>query len=84
VPIYYGARDIAQFVPRDSFIDMRQFNSFEQLDDFLFDLTENDYFSYLDRITKYYPSFLKSSFSDIEWAKTVSRHCLSLLHGPNA
>lgn len=35
IPIYLGAPDVTKFVPKNTFIDMRDFNSFEKLHQFL-------------------------------------------------
>lgn len=35
IPIYLGAPDVTKYVPKNTFIDMRDFNSFEKLHQFL-------------------------------------------------
>jgi len=40
IPIYLGAPDIADFIPKEAFIDMRQFDDFSRLDRYLENLTE--------------------------------------------
>ncbi|MFA6013859.1 MAG: glycosyltransferase family 10 [Gallionellaceae bacterium] len=42
IPLYLGAPDIASIVPAECFIDLRQFHSPEQLDDYLSSLTEEE------------------------------------------
>ena len=48
VPIYSGAPDIAQYVPPSAFIDVRQFQSFPELERFLERTTEEDARRYVD------------------------------------
>ena len=48
VPIYSGAPDIAQYVPPAAFIDVRQFQSFPELQHFLERTTEEDARRYVD------------------------------------
>jgi hypothetical protein len=48
IPIYSGAPDIAQYVPPATFIDVRQFPSFEELERFLRHTSEEDAKRYLD------------------------------------
>lgn len=48
IPIYWGAPDITDFVPAETFIDFRRFGSFEALDKYLNDLTEVEALQYLE------------------------------------
>ena len=41
VPIYLGAPDIEKYIPKDAFIDMRDFDSFAELDNYLNNLPED-------------------------------------------
>jgi hypothetical protein len=40
IPIYFGAPDIADFVPADTFIDLRRFQSLVELDQFLHEMPD--------------------------------------------
>lgn len=42
IPIYLGAKDIEKFVPKEAFIDMRDYKSFDALNRFLQSLSENE------------------------------------------
>jgi hypothetical protein len=48
IPIYSGAPDVAQYIPPSTFIDVRQFVSFSELEHFLTRLTEDDARRYVD------------------------------------
>ncbi|MBV9579251.1 MAG: hypothetical protein JO057_11750 [Chloroflexi bacterium] len=48
IPIYSGAPDVAQYVPPSAFIDVRQFQSFPELERFLVLTTEDDARRYVD------------------------------------
>ena len=41
IPIYLGATNVNDLIPRDSFIDMRNFNDFERLNNYLENLSPN-------------------------------------------
>lgn len=41
IPIYLGAPDISEFVPEEAFIDMRKFNTWQELDNYVENLTES-------------------------------------------
>ncbi len=42
IPVYLGAADVCDFIPKETFIDMRQFDNFEQLDEYMQNLTETE------------------------------------------
>jgi hypothetical protein len=48
IPVYSGAPDVAQYVPPSTFIDVRQFPSFPELERFLRAITEEDARRYID------------------------------------
>ncbi len=50
VPIYLGCYNIEEYVPTDCFIDFRQFNNYADLDQFLHNLTDAEYQTYIDNI----------------------------------
>jgi len=47
IPVYWGASDIDDFVPPNSFIDFRTFNSFEKLNLYLSNISECEAKNYL-------------------------------------
>jgi len=57
VPVYWGAQNITDYVPKSCFIDRRDFANDEELYQFLKNMTEEEYGQYLNNI-KY---FLESS-----------------------
>ncbi|MBX9744108.1 MAG: hypothetical protein K2X08_02725 [Chlamydiales bacterium] len=65
IPIYKGASNIYQYIPSHCFIDYDRFASLEELDQFLFTFTEEDYNRYLFNILM----FLESSESKIFTSK---------------
>ncbi len=48
VPVYYGAPDVARYVPREAFVDGRRFRSYRELEGFLADVTEAEGRRYLE------------------------------------
>ena len=42
IPVYYGAPDIEDFVPPDTFIDYRKFKNFDALENYLINFTEKE------------------------------------------
>jgi tetratricopeptide (TPR) repeat protein len=50
VPIYYGGPNIEMYVPKECFIDFREFDGFADLDRYLHSMTEDEYMSYVENI----------------------------------
>ncbi len=48
IPVYLGAPDVADFIPKQSFVDFRDFQSFQQLDEYLQGISEETSRQYLD------------------------------------
>ena len=70
VPIYWGAPEVLDWVPKECFIDMRQFHDFAQLRSFLMSLTPADEQRYREAARDYLVSprfdpFRLESFVDI-------------------
>jgi len=54
VPVYLGATNIHDYVPKTCFIDRRDFSSNEELYHFLKTMDRNTYISYIESIKKYF------------------------------
>lgn len=52
VPIYWGASNIEEYIPKDCFIDFRDFGDYEKLLIFLTSIDENKYNSYIENIER--------------------------------
>lgn len=63
VPIYYGAPNIAQYIPSNCYIDYRDFASDEDLYHYLIDMPESTYNQYLENIRHYLKSEQAHPFS---------------------
>ncbi len=63
VPIYYGATNIENFIPKNCFIDYRKFKNFEEMYCYLENISENDYLIYLNNIKNYLKSEEAKLFS---------------------
>ncbi len=53
VPIYWGAPNIADFIPQNCFIDFRRFKNYDELTKFLITIKEETYNSYIKEIKKF-------------------------------
>lgn len=53
VPIYLGNPNIEKYVPKDCFIDFRDFGSYTAINDYLHRVTENEYMAYVENIDRW-------------------------------
>ena len=56
VPIYYGAPNILSYIPKNAFIDYRDFKTIKNLNLFLESMNQNEYYDYLENIENYLKS----------------------------
>lgn len=76
VPIYLGADNILDYVPKSCFIDKRDFDTYESLYKFIKQMTDEEYIKYLYNIENYLNSkqaiqFKSEGFVDIIIANTI-------------
>lgn len=76
VPIYLGASNVQDFIPKECFIDRREFGSDEELYCFIKEMPEERYNTYLIEAKKFIQSKESKLFSDnyfvINFLKTLS------------
>lgn len=73
VPIYLGASNIENYIPKKCFIDLRDFNNnFSKLLDKLISINEIDYQSYLDSIKVFLNSNQAKLFYSNYFANTIT------------
>ncbi|MDD2653617.1 MAG: glycosyltransferase family 10 [Candidatus Omnitrophica bacterium] len=70
IPVYLGAPDITNYVPKECFIDMREFSDYSNLREYLQSLTENEIQQYRENARIYlssekYKLFTKESFAKV-------------------
>ena len=77
IPIYWGANNITDHIPRSCFIDKRNFDSYEKLYAHLTSITEKEQISYLYNIDSFLQSEKAKPFSSEYFAQTISNEILS-------
>lgn len=68
IPIYWGSSNICEYFPKETYIDKREFNSYEELDDFLSKITEEEYEKKINAIEEYLKSKEFENFSSENFA----------------
>lgn len=77
VPVYLGANNITDYIPKECFVDKRDFADYPSLYRFMATISENDYNSYISNIRKYLLSDKTAEFSCDNFARVISSHILS-------
>ena len=77
VPIYLGAPNITDHIPSDTFIDKRQFPTYESLYKYMAELTHSEYNTYLKNIDNYLKSNEIQQYSAEKYVTVVSSHILN-------
>ena len=63
VPIYLGATNVEEYIPKDCFIDFRDFTSYEHLYQFIKNMPKSVYEEYIANIRKFLKSEEAQMFS---------------------
>lgn len=71
IPIYWGADNIENYVPKDCYIDKREFKTYEELYEYINNMTEEEYNRKIKNIEKYLKSGSYSKFLGKEFSETV-------------
>jgi alpha(1,3/1,4) fucosyltransferase len=73
VPVYWGAPNIAEQIPSDTFIDRRKFGSYEELYAYLKNMPNDQYLAYLKAIRNFVQSDKIYPFSAQCFVETIVR-----------
>lgn len=68
VPVYWWASNIEEYVPKDCFIDYRDFNDFSLLEKFLSQMTVTEYNWYIKNIELFLQTNDAKKWFDKDWA----------------
>ena len=71
VPVYWGASNVTDHIPAECFIDKRMFDNYESLYDYLKNMSDKKYMSFLDNIELFLKSKKACLFSADAFADTV-------------
>jgi hypothetical protein len=77
VPVYWGAKNITDYVPDNCFIDRRKFKTNKELYEYLKEMPDNEYIQYLDNIEMYLNSEQAQQFSAENFSRTLIENCVS-------
>ena len=69
IPVYWGANNVTDHIPRECFIDRRDFHSNQELYDFLKSMPESEFITHQEAIA----SFMKSDAAQLFGSKVFAR-----------
>lgn len=76
VPIYWGANNITEHIPKECFIDKREFHTYEDLYSFLINISDEQYVGYLKNIENFLNSTNSYQFSSEFFVNQLLEHSL--------
>lgn len=71
VPVYWGANNVTDFIPKNTFIDKRDFSNYEDLYLYLKNMSDSEYLKYLKNIENYLNSEQSLPFKSEGFVQTV-------------
>ena len=71
VPVYLGADNITEHIPKECFIDKREFDTYEKLYKYMKNMNDEVYMNYLENIESFLNSEKAYQFSSECFAKTL-------------
>lgn len=80
IPIYWGAPNINDYVPDKTYINMNDFQDYQTLFNYLINISESEYDSYIKEIKKYLKSDKIKQFSDVSFSDIITNTIISDLN----
>ncbi|ENA3446246.1 glycosyltransferase family 10 [Yersinia enterocolitica] len=76
IPVYWGAENILDHIPKECFIDYRDFSCDEDLFKYMNEMSESEYDEYLTNISSYLLSDKSNQFKEAFLSEVIIRHVL--------
>ncbi|MDO8574416.1 MAG: glycosyltransferase family 10 [bacterium] len=71
IPVYYGAPDIADYIPENTFINFRKFENYPALDHYLRSMSESEYNQYIENINAFITSDKAYNFTQEKFTEEL-------------
>lgn len=76
IPVYWGAPNVTEHIPKETFIDRRNFKTYDKLYNYLKNMSDKKYLNFLDAIKNFIKSDKIYPFSAEYFADTLSNEIL--------
>jgi alpha(1,3/1,4) fucosyltransferase len=76
IPVYWGANNVTSHIPKDCFIDKRNFPTYELLYEYMENMSDERYMKYLTSIELYLESENSNSYTSNYFANTIVKTIL--------
>lgn len=83
VPIYYGALNVTDYIPENCFIDFNRFSNYDDLYQFMINMTEDEYQYYKDSVKEFLKTPEYYEFTSKRYAEIVLGQVQSLMNEPS-
>lgn len=71
IPVYWGANNVEKYVPKECFVDKRNFQDIDDLYEYMFNFSKSDYLNFVEKLNSYIKSRNINTFDANIFAKTV-------------
>ena len=71
VPVYWGANNITDHIPKECFIDKKDYHTYEELYEYMKNMSDKDYLKYLNNIETYLISDSSNEFKAEYFASNI-------------
>ena len=78
VPIYWGATNISEIIPKECFVDFRDFDSYEDLYSYIKNMSDDKYIEYIDAINLFLCSDSAYKYTIDNWVAVVKNAIFKL------
>lgn len=73
VPVYYGAPNVADYIPENCFLDFNKFESYQHLYEYMKSVSEEEYLGMVKNIKEYLASDCSYQFSSLGFCEIIIR-----------
>jgi hypothetical protein len=78
IPVYWGAPNVSQIIPKECYIDRREFDTHEQLHGFIKSMDEQQYNKYIEAINAFLETEFAKSYNENALAATILKECFDI------
>ena len=78
VPIYWGATNISEIVPKECFVDFRDFDSYDELYSYIKNMSDDKYIEYISAINLFLSSDSAYKYTIDNWVAVVKNAIFKL------